>query len=258
MNLNINDHLVLVAGSSRGIGKAIANAFLAEQCRVVLTGRDAISLNNTFSEFATLYGNDRVMACRGDLQQKEVIDKILDKIHKRWGNLDHLIANIGSGRGKTGWVLEDADWENMFNVNLWSSLKLIQATLPDMISKGYGSVVTIASIVGIESTPAPYPYSAAKAAIINYSKNLSRSIGKYNVRVNCVAPGNILFPGGSWEKHLAKREQEIKQFIRTDVPLQRFGRPEEIADLVVFLASDRASFITGACIVADGGQIRTI
>jgi 3-oxoacyl-[acyl-carrier protein] reductase len=110
----------------------------------------------------------------------------------------------------------------------------------------------------VESTPAPLPYSAAKAALINYAKNVSRLVGTNQVRVNCVAPGNILFPGGSWERHIEQRHDEVMNYIRTEVPLGRFGTPEEIADLVVFLSSDRASFITGACVIADGGQTRGI
>jgi len=112
--------------------------------------------------------------------------------------------------------------------------------------------------VGLESTSAPLPYSAAKAALVNYGKNLARQVGPSNVRVNCVAPGNILFPGGSWDRHLSERRDEVLHLINVEVPLQRFGRPEEIADLIVFLSSDRAAFITGACIVADGGQTRSL
>jgi len=116
----------------------------------------------------------------------------------------------------------------------------------------------VASIVGLESASAPLPYSAAKAALVNYGKNLARQLGPFNVRVNCVAPGNVLFPGGSWERHLAERRDEVLRQIEADVPLRRFGRPEEIADLIVFLCSDRAAFITGSCMVADGGQTRSM
>lgn len=258
MDLKFDNNVVLVAGSSRGIGRAIARAFLMEGCRTVITGRNPDALYNTFSEFKSEFGAESVMACEGDLLQPEVINRTLTQIHEQWGNLDYLVANIGSGRGKTGWELNDQEWQRLFDLNLWSSMRVVTAVLPEMINSRRGSVIIVASIVGVESTSAPLPYSAAKAALVNYSKNLSRSIGQYNVRVNCVAPGNIIFPGGSWEKHLAEREQEVKHLIQTDVPLQRFGRPEEIADLVVFLSSERASFITGACVIADGGQTRTI
>ena len=102
------------------------------------------------------------------------------------------------------------------------------------------------------------PYSAAKAALLSYGKNLARQLGPFNVRVNSVAPGNVLFPGGSWERHLAERRDEVLQQIDIGVPLRQFGQPEEIADLIVFLSSDRAAFITGSCVVADGGQTRSI
>src|SRR5262249_49485192 len=97
-----------------------------------------------------------------------------------------------------------------------------------------------------------------KAAVLSYGKNLARQLGPQGVRVNCVAPGNILFPGGSWEKKFAQQREHFQRYIETEVPLQRFGSPEEIADVVVFLASDRAAFVTGACVVADGGQTRSL
>jgi 3-oxoacyl-[acyl-carrier protein] reductase len=127
-----------------------------------------------------------------------------------------------------------------------------------MIRSRQGSIVLVASIVGLESTRAPLPYSAAKAALINYGKNLAWEVGPLNVRVNCVAPGNILFPGGSWERHLAERRDDVLREVDSEVPLQRFGRVEEVADLIVFLSSDRAAFITGSCVVADGGQTRSM
>ena len=128
--------------------------------------------------------------------------------------------------------------------------------MPELI-KGSGNILFIASIVGVEATPAPLPYSAAKAALINYSKNLARQVAREGVRVNCVAPGNILFPGGTWERHLERDRAAVTKKIEDEVPMGRFGTPEEIAGLAVFLCSPRASFITGSCFVADGGQTRS-
>jgi 3-oxoacyl-[acyl-carrier protein] reductase len=258
MDLNLENRVILVAGSSRGIGKATAHTFLTEGCRTVITGRDRASLSEAQTEFETEFGPEKVLACRGDLRYSNVIKKNLVKIYEHWGVLDCIVANIGSGRGKTGWDLDESNWQKIFDVNLSSSVRLITLALPEMIQSHRGSVVIITSIAGVESTTAPLPYSAAKAALVNYSKNLARQTGPFNVRVNCVAPGNILFPGGSWEHHLLERKDEVMRFIHTEVPLQRFGRPEEIADLVVFLSSDRASFINGACVIADGGQTKGI
>jgi 3-oxoacyl-[acyl-carrier protein] reductase len=258
VDLQLAGRVALVAGSSRGIGKAIAEAFLREGCRTVITGRDAPSLEQTRREFQERYGNDRLLALGGDFTDAAVIQNGLAGVRDRWGHIDAVVANIGSGRGRPGWQADEADWQNLLQVNLWGSVRLVQASLPELVQQGSGSIVIISSITGIEATPAPLAYSAAKAALVNLAKNLARQLGTAGVRVNCVAPGNILFPGGSWEQHLAQRPAEVRRYIETEVALQRFGKPEEVADLVVFLCSDRASFITGACVVADGGQTRGV
>jgi 3-oxoacyl-[acyl-carrier protein] reductase len=121
-----------------------------------------------------------------------------------------------------------------------------------------GSILYISSIVAVEATPAPLPYSAAKAALNNYAKNLARQLGPQRIRVNTIAPGNIYFPGGSWERHLANRKEAVESMLQTEVPLQRFGTPEEIASLAAYLCSPQAGFATGSCFVMDGGQTRTI
>ena len=258
MDLYLSEKVVLVAGSTRGIGLATARAFLSEGCRTVITGRDERRLTGIRTELEAEFGTERVLAFARDLSQIANIRNTLADIRQTWGRLDCLVANIGSGRGPVGWELNETEWFNLFELNLWASLRLATEALPEMVNSGQGSVVLIASIVGKESTPAPLPYSAAKAALINFSKNLSRQTGQHNVRVNCVVPGNVLFPGGSWENHLKERNEEVLSYIHSEVPLRRFGRPEEIADLIVFLSSDRASYITGTCVVADGGQTRSI
>lgn len=258
MDLHLANKVVLVAGSSRGIGHASARAFLAEGCRTVITGRDGASLANARATLEDEFGPERVMACEGDLRETKTIQAVLAIVQERWGQLDCLVANIGNGRGPVGWDLQEADWDRLLEENLSGSLRLVREVLPAMTRSRLGSIVLVASIVGLESTSAPLPYSAAKAALVNYGKNLARQVGPHNVRVNCVAPGNILFPGGSWDRHLSESRDAVLQHINVEVPLQRFGRPEEIADLIVFLSSERAAFITGACIVADGGQTRSL
>jgi 3-oxoacyl-[acyl-carrier protein] reductase len=258
VDLHLKDKVVLVAGSSRGIGLATVRAFLAEGCRTVITGRDSIALARARASLDSEFSRDLLMACEGDLCDSEVINAVLSSVSDRWGQLDCLVANVGSGRGPIGWDLQESDWHRLFEENLSCCYRLVQQVLPAMTRSRQGSVVIVASIVGLESTRAPLPYSAAKAAIVNYGKNLARQLGPFNVRVNSVAPGNILFPGGSWERHLAERRDEVLGEVEVEVPLQRFGRPEEIADLIVFLSSDRAAFITGSCIVADGGQTRSM
>jgi 3-oxoacyl-[acyl-carrier protein] reductase len=256
MHLGMAGKVALVAGSSRGIGLATARAFLSEGCLTTLTGRDPAPLRDARAALEREFGHDRVLAYEGDLRQSDVGAAVVSEVVKQWGRLDYLVANIGTGQGPVGWDLQDADWQHMIETNFLGTARLVQQVLPHMIESRRGSIVLVASIVGLEGTDAPLPYSAAKAALVNYGKNLARAVGQHEVRVNCVAPGNVLFPGGSWERHLSKRPGEVQGMIAQEVPLRRFGRPDEIADLIVFLSSDRAGFMTGACVVADGGQTR--
>jgi 3-oxoacyl-[acyl-carrier protein] reductase len=207
-------------------------------------------------EFKREFASD-VLGFTGDLTNGIVIRAALDAAAKAWGNpIDTLVVNIGSGKGKTGWDLREQDWQDSFNVNFWGSVRIAQAAIPLLARPG--TIVFIASIAGVERLPAPLPYSAAKAALVNYAKNLSWAVADLAIRVNCVAPGNILFPGGSWETHLRERGDQVRGYIQSEVASKRFGTPEEVAEAVGFLCSAKASFITGACMVVDGGQSRTI
>jgi 3-oxoacyl-[acyl-carrier protein] reductase len=258
MDLNLTDQVAFVAGSSRGIGKAIAEKFLLEGCRTVITGRSEGDLQTAQAELTQRFGTSRLMALQGDLTDLGAIRHILMQVESQWGNIDCAVANIGTGRGQTGWDISDTQWTELFRMNLWSSIRLISEILTAMVRRQRGSVVFISSITGLESTAAPLPYSAAKAALLSYAKNVARQVGPYHVRVNSVAPGNILFPGGSWDRRKTENPEKVASYIAAEVPLGRFGNPEEIADCVVFLSSDRANFITGSCIVADGGQTRSL
>lgn len=254
MDLELTDKVFLVAGSSRGIGKAIAAALLAEGARVCISGRDPGALAKTQDELSTRH---HMLAFEGDLSLPGPIAAAFETIRAEWGALDGLVCNLGSGSGKPGWNQSEDEWERLFRLNFQASARLAQAGIPMLLDRG-GSIVFISSITGVEATPAPLPYSAAKAALLNYSKNLSRQVAKQNIRINCVAPGNVLFPGGSWEHRLANDREGVRQGIQAEVPMGRFGTPQEIASLVTFLCSARASFITGCCFIADGGQTRAI
>ncbi|MBM4431737.1 MAG: SDR family oxidoreductase [Chloroflexi bacterium] len=255
MDLELHDKVAFIAGSSRGIGLAIVRTFLREGAKVVITGRNAESLEAATALLVTEAGVQRVLSIRGDMTDPADIQRALDETVATFGGIDAVIANVGSGVARGGWELTLDDWQSALNINLLGGMALASAALPHLIACGGGSITFTSSIVGCEAINAPVTYSAAKAAVQSAMKSLSRLVGPQGI--NAVAPGNVLFPGGSWERKLAERREFFEQYIRSEVPLQRFGRPEEIADAVVFLASERASFITGACLVVDGGQTRS-
>ena len=257
MDLRLTDRVTIVSGSSRGIGRAIARAFLAEGGRVVITGRQADALAQAQAAFGAEFGVERLLTWCGDLSKPDQVSAVVSEARQRWGQIDCVVANVGSGRATSGWQLGRSEWDAAFEVNFWASVRLIEAVLPTMVEVGHGSIICVGSIAGVESVNAPLPYSAAKTALLSYSKNLARQVGRYGVRVNCVAPGNILFPGSTWEEKLTKDHGRVRQYIETEVALRRFGTPEEIADAVVFLCSERAAFISGSCLVVDGGQTRS-
>jgi len=256
MDLGLTDKVAFIAGSSRGIGLAVARGFLREGAKVVVTGREAAPLDHARELLAADAGAGRVRAVQGDMTSPEDIQRAFGAAIDAFGGLDAVIANVGSGTGPAGWDLSCHDWESALRVNLLGAMALATAAVPHLAPRR-GSLTFIASITGREAMRAPVPYGAAKAALLSASKGLARLLGPQGVRVNAVAPGNILFPGGAWERKLAARREAFEQYIRDEVPLGRFGAPEEIADAVVFLASSRASFVTGACLVVDGGQTRS-
>jgi len=259
MDLKLTNQVAFVAGSSRGLGKAIGAALLAEGAKVVLTGRDEHSLRGTQAELSTAGNRDNILAIRGDFSDAPTINRAFERTVQHFGRVDHLIANVGTGAGKPGWDQPEDEWQRLFELNFFASTRLTQAALPHLLANPQGgSVLYISSIVGVEATPAPLPYSAAKAALINYSKNLARHLGLRKVRVNTIAPGNIFFPGGSWERHLANRREQVEIMLKAEVPQQRFGTPEEIASFAAYLCSAQAGFATGGCYVMDGGQTRSL
>ncbi len=259
MDLQLTEQVVFIAGSTRGIGRSIAETLLEEGARVVVTGRSEPEVEAASRELTARFGAECVLGVAGDLRDDAEIARAYAATVDRFGRIDHLIANLGTGAGEAGWNPPACDWERLFAMNVFASTRLAQQAIPFFqANKKKGSILFVSSIVAVEATPAPLPYSAAKAALNNYAKNLARQLGPEGIRVNTIAPGNIFFPGGSWGRHLSERRQAVEQMLQTEVPLRRFGTPEEIAAFAAFLCSQRAGFATGACFVVDGGQTRTV
>jgi 3-oxoacyl-[acyl-carrier protein] reductase len=263
MDLQFDGRIVLVTGSTRGIGKGIAEAFLQEGAIVVLTGRDRAVLERQQDVFQKLYSPERLRGFVGDLKRIAAVEELAGFLEKEFGRLDHLVCNLGSGRSVPPLEENDAEWRRMLDINLLSAASCVRLLLPllhESAATAHGSagITFIASICGVEPLGCPVAYAAAKSALIAYAKNIAVPLGKSGIRVNVVSPGNVIFPGSTWEDKLAKSPEEVKAMLRREVPLQRLGTVREVASVVVFLASPQAAFVTGANWVVDGGQTRTI
>ncbi len=199
MELGLKNKVVLVTGSSRGIGQSIAIEFAREGARVVITGRNSEDVNNTLKQIEKSGGEG--LGFVGDLTNENDIKGCVDQIISHWHNIDILVANLGSGKGQKGWEVSMEEWHRLIDLNFMSSVKVSSAVIPHLMKSGGGNIVFIGSISGLVSAGGPPAYEAAKSALISYSKNLSKEVAKHQIRVNVVVPGNILFPGGTWTKN---------------------------------------------------------
>lgn len=256
MELGLQGKKVLITGANKGIGYAVAESFLAEGAYVCITGRDKVKLEKAVYRLGIKYSSSRLLAFEGDVLNKNEIDKLKVMILRNWGNVDIIIPNIGCGKSESSNVLNVDEWKRMFEVNLLGGVQLLDGF--SKLLNVNGSIVMISSIVAREVFGSSIAYAASKGSILTLVKYLAKNMAQDGVRVNCVVPGNIRFPDGRWEELIKNDEAGVREMIEKNVPMQRFGKPEEIAAAVVFLASERASFITGAALVVDGGQTNTI
>ena len=254
MDLKLSGKIVLVTASAHGLGKAIATGFLEEGAKVIITDINQERIDNAFAELSRRFGRDTLFSFTGDLTKEGVINECVAKTEERFGAIDILVANLGSGRGSIEWKIPEDDWHAMMDINFNGARMITNAVVPRMIENGSGSIVYISSIAGVEVIGAPIHYSVAKAALIAFVKNLSKKLAGNAIRANVVCPGNIYFEEGTWDFKLKENREKVLEMLEKTVPVNRFAVPEEIANLVLFLASEKASFITGSTLVADGGQ----
>lgn len=257
MNLGLSNKNVMITASSHGIGFSTAESFLKEEANVLLNGRNEERIKQSYKILSNKYGSERVSYFVGDISEEDTILKCRSYIEDTWGMLDVLVSNLGSGIPICKDKLDIKEWEMLINVNLLSAVKIIREFSEILSFSDNGNIILISSIVAYERMRAPYAYAAAKNAIRTLSKYLAGDLAEKSIRVNCIVPGNIMFQGGRWEELYNNDKEGTEVYINREVPLKRFGRPEEIADAIVFLASERARFITGAELVIDGGQKRS-
>ena len=253
MNLELDGRACLVSGASRGIGRAIALGLAAEGARVCGVARGADDLKQLARDLAmTSRGPHATVVA--DVATAEGADAAVDGAVAALGGLDVVVCNVGKSFARTSQEMDDADFARSLDVNLWTAERVAQRAIPHLRGRA-GSITLITSIWGREAGGAP-GYNVAKAGVMALAKALARDHAKDGIRVNSVAPGSILFPGGGWDRRQKADPEAIAAFVQSDLPFGRFGTPEEIADVVVFLSSSRARWISGACVVVDGAQSR--
>lgn len=249
MDLKLTGKKVLITGGSKGIGKGIAKAFLDEGAVVAIVARGEEALTEAKKEIPS------VQTIQGDLSDKTGREKAFSEFITSNGSIDILINNVGGSNGSTSMVTPLELFEEAMNLNYFSAVHFSQLAVPFMKKHNSGSIINISSIFGRESGGKP-TYNSAKAAMISFTKSLADELAAEGIRVNGVAPGSILHSTGNWQRRIEENPEKMNAFVEAEIPAGRFGTVEEVADVVVFLASERANWVIGATLNVDGGQSR--
>jgi 3-oxoacyl-[acyl-carrier protein] reductase len=236
----------IVTGAGQGIGRSIALKMAQEGADVAIAEWNPETGNQTKKEVET--SGRKALLMGVDVANQKQVQNMVSEVLKAWGRIDVLVNNAGFDRGATLLKVKEEDWDAVLGVHLKGTMNCIQAVAPHMIENRYGRIINISSIYAKSGGIAAISYSAAKAGIIGLTKSVARELGRYQVNVNVVLPGLIQTPT------IAKMAEKYRKIIIDHTPLGRIGQPEEVASVVAFLASDEASFITGATIEVSGGS----
>ena len=257
MDLGIKGKIALVTGGSRGLGRQVALSLAIEGVNVAICGRTKSTIDKTREEIKTL-GVDS-LGVVSDVSDISMIESLYQEVVDRMGPIDILINNVG-GTVSNEDILEISldDFKRTFDLNLFGGFQLMKMAIPHMQAQKWGRIINIASIWGREHGGS-IAYMSAKAALIGATKNAALTLSKDGILVNSIAPGSILHDGGSWERFQTENPSGVvRDFIKDNLPMGVFGWPEPVGDLVTFLASERSGLISGACIVIDGGQGKSL
>jgi 3-oxoacyl-[acyl-carrier protein] reductase len=247
MNIDLTGKRVVVCGGSRGIGRAIALVCAEAGAAVSICARGAEALARARDEIAAHGHTAHAAVC--DLAEADQIARYLPEAAEALGGIDILVNNA-SGFGSTD---DEAGWEKSLNVDLQATVRATRTATPFLEQADGGAIVNISSTSAFHPSVRTTPYGVAKAAVVQYTRNRAAALAPQGIRVNCVAPGSIEFPGGSWEKRKTDNPQLYNAILR-GIPFGRLGHPEEVARVVLFLVSPLANWVTGQTIMVDGGQ----
>lgn len=260
MKLGLRDKAVIVGGASKGIGQATALAFAQEGAKVAVCARNAEQLKESARNIQDQTGAE-VFAVAGDLAQSAAADRLVDETVRRFGTVHVLVANTGGPPLGGFGDMDDAAWEAAFSLNFLSTVRLIRKVLPYMERQRWGRILSVMSMSVKEPIDGLILSNGVRPAVVGMAKTLSRQVGKHNITVNTVLPGRILTDRlkGALATRAEKAGISLEQALQNsgaDVPLGRIGKPVEMANAIVFLASEAASYITGTSLQVDGGAIR--
>jgi 3-oxoacyl-[acyl-carrier protein] reductase len=254
----LNGRVVLVTGSTRGLGRGLIEKLLDLGAKTTVTGREQATVDAAVHELSARFGSDRILGYAGDLTEPPAIASLVSRTLDAFGGIDGAVANLGSGSGLPGWAVGEQEWRRMMALNFDAARRLVEATLPHLRTERGASLVLISSIASLRVSGAPLTYTVAKAALNAYAKALSFECAPMGVRVNVVSPGNVFTEGGVWDKKQQQNAEGVSRMLEREVPMKRFADPGEVAEVVTFLLSEKSSFMTGAQVVVDGGQTRRI